>query len=329
VAARSIYDKHLVFVTGKGGVGRSTVAAAFGLSAVAQGKRVLLVEVAEQDRLSRVFERAGVGPVETELTDGLWAVGIDMQDALKDWLRRQLGGLYRILLASGTFQHFVAAAPGGRELITIGKIWDLAQAEGWDGTRHPYDLIVVDAPASGHGLAMLRAPRTFADIARVGPIRRQADKIWRLLTNPKRTAYLAVALPEEMPVNETVEFEAKLAEQLGMRLDAIVVNGVYPQRFKKQEAGELEAALADGLPAAERAALAAAISEDRRTRGQQAQVRRLRKEADARVVTLPFLFVPQLDRAAYERLGAELSRRLAQPAARSSASPSSTDRTGE
>jgi anion-transporting ArsA/GET3 family ATPase len=308
----SLLDKHLVFVTGKGGVGRSTVATALGLAAAARGRKTLLVEVAEQERVSRIFERAGVGPTETELTDGLWAVSIDMQDALRDWLKRQLGsaGLYRVLLASGAFQHFVAAAPGGREMITIAKIWDLAQPERWDRSASTYDFLVVDSPASGHGLAMLRAPRTFADIARVGPIRRQADKVWTLVTDTERTGYLAVALPEEMPVNETVELEDKLSEQLGVPLDAIVMNGLYPQRFKKDEAAALEAAAADGVSPEERAALLSALSEDRRARGQQSQLRRLRKEADAPVVTLPFLFQPQLDRAALEQLGAALSRRL-------------------
>ena len=116
----------------------------------------------------------------------------------------------------------MAAAPGARELVTIGQVWELAQGERWDRSRSGYDLVIVDAPASGHGLGMLRTPRTFGDIARVGPIRRQADRIHEFLTDPNRIGYLAVALPEEMPVNETLEFETRLHEQLGMPLDAIV-----------------------------------------------------------------------------------------------------------
>src|SRR5919198_2054459 len=326
-----LLDKRVVFVTGKGGVGRSTVAAALGLVSAGRGHRTILVEVAAQEQLSRAFQREGVGPRETELSPGLWAITVDPHDALREWLGRQLpGAAARLLGGASAFQYFVAAAPGARELITMGKIWDLAQLERWTKGLSAYERVIVDAPASGHGLGMLRTPRTYGDIARVGPIRRQADKIWDFISDPARTGYLAVALPEEMPVTETVEFEAKLAEQIGVALDAIVVNAVYPQRFSGADAKRLEQTAGDGTDAATRAALAAALSEHRRAKAQQAQLRRLRRDARAPVLTLPFLFEPQIDLEGMRRLAQELERRLRQlaPAARSSASPSSRVRTG-
>jgi anion-transporting ArsA/GET3 family ATPase len=306
-----LLDKNVVFVTGKGGVGRSTVAAALGLVGARAGRRVILVEVAAQEELSRAFRREGVGPRETEIATGLWAVTIDPQDALREWLGRQLPGpASRILAHSHAFQYFVAAAPGARELITMGKIWDLSQPEHWTRGGATYDLVIVDAPASGHGLAMLRTPRTYADIARVGPIRRQADKIWSLISDPARTGYLAVALPEEMPVAETIEFEGRLSTQIGVALDAIVVNGCYPQRFSGADVTRLRDADRDGLDPDGRAALAAALSEHRRTRAQQGQLRRLRRATRAPVVTLPFLFEPALELDGVRRLARELARRL-------------------
>src|SRR3954449_10482039 len=165
-----LLDKRLLYVTGKGGVGKTTVAAALGLAAAREGRRTIVCEVAEQDRMSRAFARHGVRPEqEVQLADGLWAITIDPQRALEEWLGKQLGGgaAGRILGHSHAFQYFVAAAPGAKELITIAKVWELAQAARWDRHNRAYDLVVVDAPASGHGIAMLTTPRTFGEIARV------------------------------------------------------------------------------------------------------------------------------------------------------------------
>ena len=110
------------------------------------------------------------------------------------------------------------------------------------GSSVAVSTAIVDAPASGHGLAMLTAPNTFGEIARVGPIRRQAFKIRDMLMDPRRTGYVAVALPEEMPVNETLELDTRLRDAVGVQLDAIVVNGLYPERFSAKEAETLRAA---------------------------------------------------------------------------------------
>ena len=303
-------DRRLLYVTGKGGVGKTTVAAALGLAAAEAGRRTIVCEVAEQDRVSRAFRRQGVVPeTEVELAENLWAITIDPQRALEEWLARQVGGTgLRVLARSSAFQYFVAAAPGAKELITIAKAWELAQTARWDRSGQTYDLVVVDAPASGHGLAMLTTPRTFGEIARVGPIRRQAYKVRDLLADPEQTGYVAVALPEEMPVNETLELERRLPEAVGAGLEAIVVNGMWPERFTVAEAEALRAS--NGLPPRAVAAVQAALTAHERARAQRTHLRRLRRAASARVVTLPYLFESELGLPEYEKLAAGLARKL-------------------
>jgi anion-transporting ArsA/GET3 family ATPase len=307
-----LLDKRLVYVTGKGGVGKTTVAAALGLMAARQGKRTIVCEVAEQERISTTF---GIGPVgyeETEVAPGLSAISIDPERSKQEWLRYQLpsGTLARVLGHSRIFQYLSAAAPGLNELVTIGKLWELAQLERKKAAASPYDLVIVDAPASGHGVAMLRAPLTYADVARVGPIRRQALKIHSFLVDPAATGVLVVALPEEMPVNETLDLERRLPGAVGAGLDAIVVNGMWPERFSAAEAGTLREAERDGHRAAAGPALRAALSAHERARAQRTHLRRLRREAAARVITLPFVFETELGLPEYERLAGDLARRL-------------------
>jgi anion-transporting ArsA/GET3 family ATPase len=305
-------DRRLLYVTGKGGVGKTTVAAALGLAAAEAGRRTIVCEVADQDRVSRAFQRQGVVPeTEVELAENLWAITIDPQRALEEWLGRQLPGPgLRVLARSSAFQYFVAAAPGAKELITIAKVWELAQLERWDRRSRTYDLVIVDAPSSGHGLAMLTTPRTFGEIARVGPIRRQAFKVRDLLCDPERTGYLAVALPEEMPVNETLELERRLPEAVGLGLEAIVVNGMWPERFSAEDAETLRAASSDGHSPEAAAVLRAALSAHGRARSQRSHLRRLRRSASARVVTLPYVFEAELGLPEYERLAGDLVRKL-------------------
>jgi anion-transporting ArsA/GET3 family ATPase len=308
----ALFEKRLVFVTGKGGVGKTTVAAALGLAAARAGRRTIVCEVARQERMSRAFHREGVGPRETKLGERLYAISIDPQRALEEYLEDQLGSrrLAHLMFGNRIFDYFVAATPGARELTSIGKVWELAQLQRRSRRAAPYDLVILDAPASGHGMGMLETPRTFRDAVRVGTISRQAGQIHDFLTDPARTAVVAVALPEEMPVNETVELEARLGDRLGISFEQVIVNGLLPERFTTDDAERIAAANGSHPVPGVRAALRAAASEHAQARAQRQQLRRLKKEASAPVLTLPFLFEGDLDLASFERLSAELERRL-------------------
>jgi len=308
----ALLDRRLLFVTGKGGVGKSTVAAAIALAAAARGRRVVICEVSEHARLGTLLGGAEVAAgTETPIADGVHLTAIDPQAALEEWLRTQVGAaVVRVLAQSRAFGHFVAAAPGARELVTITKAWELGQGRRWDRRAAGYDLVVVDAPSSGHGVGMLRTPATFADIARVGPIAGQAGRVRELLRDPARAGYVTVATPAEMPVSETIELERRLPEAVGRGPDAIVVNAVYPRMFSAAEADRVSAATARPASRGLRAAGAATRSRAARVREQQGQLRRLRRGASAPVLTLPFLFATTLDLPAVGELGRVLAARL-------------------
>jgi anion-transporting ArsA/GET3 family ATPase len=296
----ALFEKRLVFVTGKGGVGKTTVAVALGLAAARRGLRAIVCEVANQERVSRLLGREGVGYEEAEVRENLSAISLDQQHTLEEWVGYQLPSkaLAGLLYRNRIFQHLTAAAPGIKELVTIGKIWELAQLDRKTAGARPYDFVVVDSPATGHGLGMLRAPRTFGDIARVGPIRHQADRIHEFVVSD-RSAVVAVALPEEMPVNETLEYRDELRSL--RPLDAVVINGLYPERFT----GDDLAALGDGP------AVRAARTEHRRFIAQRSEVERLQDGVgDLPVASLPFLFVPELGLDEVEELSVELEAQL-------------------
>jgi anion-transporting ArsA/GET3 family ATPase len=286
-----IVDTPLVIVTGKGGTGRTTVAAALGLAAAAEGRRTIVCEVAGQARVPQLLGAVAAGGpapgAELAVADGLWAMTIEPNSALEEWLGRQLPRrLIGPLARSGAFGGFVSAAPGARELVTITKAWELGEARRWRRDAVPYDTVILDAPASGHGLGLLRTPRTFADIARIGPIAHTARDVDAALLDPARTAIVAVALPGELAVSETLELERWLGERVGRRLDAIVVNSVWPRRITASDAERVAAADGAAGPALQHAARAASA----RVRVQQGQLARLRREAVAHVHTLPFVF---------------------------------------
>ena len=316
--APAILDKRIVFLTGKGGVGKSTVAAALGVVATRQGKRTIICEVAQQERMSSVFHTHGVGYRETEIAEDLYAFSIDPQRALEEYLQLQIKikPIYDLMFKNRIFTYFAAATPGLRELVTIGKVWELAQLDRRVKKGAKYDLVIVDAPATGHGIGILRTPKTFSDIARVGPIKRQADAISDFITDSDLTSVCAVAWPEEMPVNETLDLRRNLHEELGLDLDRVFMNGLYPELFSDDEAATLRERLeqeeaANGAGGVvPRAALRAALSEHRRATAQREQLQRLREESGEDVVELPFLFRAQVDMEAVAELADVIEDRV-------------------
>jgi anion-transporting ArsA/GET3 family ATPase len=304
-----LLEKRLVFVTGKGGVGKSTVATALGLLAARRGLRTIIAELASQERVQRAFEQAGERFQEVELAPGLFTISIDPQDAMEEYLRIKAGPLGHLLSSSRLFYAFAMATPGMRELLSIGKVWELAQLERQTRGGAPYDFVVVDAPATGHGVGILRTPTTFAEIARVGPIARQGRRIAATIADRELTGVVAVAAPEEMAVNETLALRQALARER-MELELVIVNALYPARFDPDEVAQLDAALPRTRSPAARSALRAALSEHARAATQREQAARLRDGLGGAVIELPYVFSDHLGQPELELLADRLEVEL-------------------
>jgi anion-transporting ArsA/GET3 family ATPase len=298
-AAPDLLDRHLLFFTGKGGVGKSTVTAATALLAAERGKRVLLVEVDNKGNLTALFEHAPVGFEPRQVYPGVFAMQMSTEASLREYLKVQarvpvfgrLGPLAR------AFDFVANAAPGVKEILTVGKVcWELR--ESLQGRAH-WDLIVVDAAATGHVISQLDAPRAIQELVQVGPVRSQTDWMVQLLSDPALTALNVVTAPEEMPVNETIELVARAREELNVPLGVVIVNRVLPELFTHADEDVFDAlrepAAFDVLtraagPGALGVMDAARLAVTMR-RGRSSHLARLREEVDLPLLLLPYLFV--------------------------------------
>ncbi len=291
-------------------MGKTTVAAAIALLGAHAGRRTIVCEVSGQRRIPGLLGHPTAGGPGTEEAVGpeLWSTSIDPEGALAEWAGQHVRprALVELAVRSKAFSGFVAAAPGARELVTITKAWELGRANRWRPAARGYDLVVLDAPASGHGLGLLRTPQTYAEIARAGPIASQARLVTGLLADPRRCGVVAVATAEETPVGETLELQGALEQQLGREPEAFVANGVLRDPLTRADAEAVRTAVGAAHPAV----TAALRARRERSRTQAQQLRRLRRGARAPVVTLPFLAGGAVDPGAIEALAAQLRQRL-------------------
>jgi anion-transporting ArsA/GET3 family ATPase len=229
-AGVALLDRKLVFVTGKGGVGKTTVAGALALLASQRGQRVLVCEIDAIGALSALYEAGPTGFAPREVAPGLFAMSMDTEASLREYLKLSLRVplVGRIGPLAKAFDFVATAAPGVREILTVGKMC-------FEVREGHYDLVVVDAPATGHVISLLAAPQAINDLVKVGLIRSQTDWILEILSDQQRTGVVAVTTPEEMPVAETVELAARLKAETSVALYAVIVNRVLPELFGRRE----------------------------------------------------------------------------------------------
>jgi anion-transporting ArsA/GET3 family ATPase len=310
-----LLDRRLVFVTGKGGTGKTTVASALALLAASRGKKVLICEIDAKGELEGYFEAPPMAFKEKEVQPGLFAMTMDTEASMREYLKLQLRIpiVGRIGPVAKAFDFLSTAAPGVREILTVGKLC-------WEVRDGDWDLVVVDAPASGHIVGQLAAPQAVNGLVKVGLIRTQTDWMLEMLSDPAITGLLAVCTPEEMPVTETIELADRVRTETTVELAGVVVNRVLPELFGRQEEAVFDALsgagplgvlddLVDGdaAPVLEAARLAVTM---RRTRSTHLERLRAGIDADVPMLYLPYLFTRshglRTTRQVAESLGEEL-----------------------
>ncbi|MDP1822945.1 MAG: ArsA family ATPase [Archangium sp.] len=238
-------DKRLLVVTGKGGVGKSTVAAALAVQSAREGLRTLVCEVNAKERISQLLNRPEVGAEVTALDENLWAVNVRPQEAMREYALMMLKfeSIYSAVFENRVVRYFLRFIPSLQELVLLGKILFHLREKRPDG-RWRFDRIIIDAPATGHAITFFSVPQVIVDTVPPGAMSQDATWMRDLLVDPKTTAVVLVSLPEELPVNETIELHAALAAKVKMKSALVVLNGFISPRFGP---ADLPEGLSDGL----------------------------------------------------------------------------------
>jgi anion-transporting ArsA/GET3 family ATPase len=308
----------ILIVSGKGGVGKTTVAAALALVAARAGRRVCVAEMDYKGTLARILGGGDMSYDPREITSGVWGVNVVPEDALREYLDVQyhMKRLSKVFTNTQFVDYITTAAPGLKDILVLGKIWYLEQGQS-SGAPVQFDTIIVDAPAAGHMLTFLSAPMGLSDAVRLGPVKRQADWLVQMLRDPKRCRVHLVTLAEEMPVTETLETAEALHSRIGIDPGALVANGVYSQLFSAADRREIERMKDDGSDELTQAASEAGIRIDEedgdamlgyarfleaRRAIQVRHLRKLRGGVDEPIIELPFLFSAGLELPDIENL---------------------------
>jgi len=302
----SLFDKRLLIFSGKGGAGKTSVAAAAAVAAARRGKRVLVVEIGDEERLPSIFgsrKKAGYagGPVlAMPGAPPIWSMCLTAREALREFAVRSVKFevFYETIFENPVTRLFTAAAPGLDELTIMGKLEFLVRDSVAPARNGPFDLVILDAPSTGQGLALFKVPLMAMSMARMGPLHTKAERMWQLVADSARTAFNIVTLPEEMPVNEAIDLH-RAATEMGLPPGKLIVNGVYPDFFPGDEAALSRARVRGAVPAdlpgrLARAAVDAAASFVTRRQAHLALIAKLDAAVPLERITLPFLFTPRI-----------------------------------
>jgi anion-transporting ArsA/GET3 family ATPase len=304
LVARELFQRRFVLITGKGGVGRTTVSTALALAAAHMGLRTCLVQMNSRDDVGPLIghSAATYQPVRLDPQLPLWGATLTPAEALREYglMKLKLRALQKLVFENDIMRRLLRMIPGMNELVLLGKVWHMAEAETTGNGRPAWDLLVVDAPATGHGVSLLKLPQVILQAVPVGPMADETRQMRALLADPARTAVHVVTLPQELPATEALELTETVRRELAMSVGYLFVNRVLPDLLREVDPRAAHQALpfAHGVA---RDALTSVAAWQAWRAAQQAQINRLRKTAGVPVVELPELFEP-LGRPQLERL---------------------------
>ncbi len=315
-SGHTLFHRRLLLFTGKGGVGKSSVVAGLATHLGAQGRRPLVVEIGDRGSMESIFASPRIGYEPRAVGDGVWAMKIEFESALRDYLSTHVPvkRLAKSIGENQTLQRFFRAAPSVSEVTTLNKLSSLESAR-MPGDRNcpRWDPILVDLDATGHALMLLGLPSVMDGLIGEGPMRRLIDGFSSLLADPKRTSLSLVTLPKELPTQETIELHGRLRADHGVHLGALFVNRVPSPPFTEEQLALFEI-LGERATASEDQGVLDDLALGRRLidehQGAQKQLMRLRREIDLPVCELP-VFNHGVGSAQLQSLGTLIVERLA------------------
>ena len=308
----SLYDRRMILFSGKGGVGKTTVASAFALSCALRGQRTLLIELNVKDRLSAMFGTVEVSHQIAEIEENLYAVNITPQAALEEYgmMVLKLKLVYKAVFENSVVSSFLRVIPGLNELVMLGKAYFHANEVDERG-RWRWDKIVIDAPATGHGIFFMRIPSVITSIIDSGPMFSEAKRIEDFLRDPSKTALCLVTLPEEMPVNETLMFCKVVQDEIKVPIGAVIANCVYPSIFEDQEMAWVEQTGEDPIKnEASRGFVEAARFRTQRVRMQRQYLDVLDQAVRDPLAHVPYYFTERFDFQTIRKIAQDLEDQL-------------------
>jgi hypothetical protein len=298
----ALLDRRLIVVTGKGGTGKSTLSAALALAAARKGKKVLVCEVVARERVADFFGRPPSGTQIRELAPNLYSVHVRPREAMREYalMTIKYETLYKIAFENAAARYFLAAAPSLAEIVMLGKVWWHA-AHDLERGKPRWDLVILDAPATGHGLTFLTVPEVFLRLVTDGPLARDMRGMQALLADPAKCSVCIVTLPEEMPANEAIELDAALRKH-GFPDGPLFLNGFFSSRFSAAELAQVTR----GGPLLGAAGEAADNHESRAALSAHYQGV-LREAVPRALVEVPFLFERSFGAHAIEKIAQGLA----------------------
>lgn len=304
-------QRRFLFITGKGGTGKTTVTAALAVALAGRGRRVLIAVCEPKERISTLLGTAPLGQDIAEISPNIFAVKINPEAAMREYGEMILKSraVAAAVFGSKYVKGFFAAVPGLHQWAMLGKAWFHSTERAPDGQSR-FDIVLFDAPATGHGLEMLRVPKIIVDIVPPGMLRKDAENAWKMFQDERQSGVVVVSLPEDMPANESIELSEAVRGELGLPIANVVVNQVIDLLFSGAERSELQRPreLVAGSPGDE--GLAAAARRATSERVQVESLDKLKGGIAAPMISLPRLLGDPSTPLAIRELANVLSRSL-------------------